>query len=69
MALAPTRLRELGLTIRVEADAIEERNLALYAAVREAGGGHSDYNALKRRLVSFVHAAERVFSKRGATNT
>lgn len=57
VALAPTRLRGLGLEIPRAADAIEEPNLALYSAVCEAGGGHSQYNALQRRLTSFIRAA------------
>ena len=62
MALAPTRLRELGLNIPKAADAIAEPNLALYAAVCEAGGGHSEYNALQRRLFSFARAADAVLA-------
>ena len=58
VAVTPSRLRELGLNIPAAADAIEEPNLALYAAVCDAGGGYSDYNALIQRLVSFAQAAE-----------
>ena len=58
VAVTPSRLRELGLNIPAPADAIEEPNLALYAAVCDAGGGYSDYNALIQRLVSFAQAAE-----------
>ncbi len=55
--------RRKGAAIHAAA-AIENPNLALYAAVCEAGGGHSHYNALLRRLVSFMRAAEQVLPRR-----
>ena len=58
VTVATTRLRDLGLAIPDAADAIKEPNLALYTAVCEAGGGHSDYNALIQRIVSFANAAD-----------
>ncbi len=74
VALARTRLRAIGLEIPEAADSIKEPNLALYAAVCESGGGHSQYNALQRRLTSFARAADQVLrdhfsssSKPGAT--
>ena len=57
VAVATTRLRDIGLAIPEAADAIKEPNLALYAAVCEAGGGHSDYNALLQRVVSFANTS------------
>ena len=45
VALAAARLRELGLDIPQAADEIAEPNLALYKAVRHAGGDHFQYNA------------------------
>ena len=64
VAVAATRLQRIGLDIPKAAAAIENPNLALYAAVCEAGGGHSHYNALLRRLVSFMRAAEQVLPRR-----
>ena len=58
VALAAERLREIGLTIPQAADYITAPNLALYAAVRHAGGDHFEYNALLGRLSSFADTAE-----------
>ena len=58
VALAAERLRALGLNVPQAADSISAPNLALYAAVRDGGGDHFDYNALLRRLSSFADAAE-----------
>lgn len=58
VSLAAARLRDIGLNIPRAADRIAEPNLALYAAVREAGGDYFDYNALLGRLSSFANAAE-----------
>ena len=58
VAVGAPRLRGLGLDIPDVSDEIEEPELALYAAVRKDGGGHSGYNALIRRLVSFERAAD-----------
>ena len=58
VAVAAGRLRGLGLGIPKAADAIKEPNLALYAAVCEARGGHSDYKALLERLINFANAAD-----------
>lgn len=58
VSVARSRLRDLGLYIPSAADAIEEPDLSLYAAIRKAGGGYSQYLALRRRLVSFAEAAE-----------
>ena len=69
VALAARRLRELGLHIPKAADAITEPNLALYAAVCEAGGGHSEYNALQRRLFSFARAADALLPHHEPTDT
>ena len=63
IAVATTRLRDIGLAIPEAADAIKEPNLALYAAVCEAGGGHSDYNALIQRIVSFANVADQLLPK------
>lgn len=57
VAAAATRLGELGVEVPSAAEADESPNLALYAAVQASGGGHSQYNALKRRLDSFIRAA------------
>lgn len=56
VAVAATRLAALGVRIPQVAFAIKTPNLTLYDAVCEAGGGHSQYNALLRRLTSFIHA-------------
>ena len=58
VALAAERLRDIGLTIPQDADQIATPNLALYAAVRHAGGDYFDYNALLGRLSSFADACE-----------
>ena len=58
VAVGAPRLREIGLDIPETVEVIEEPELALYAVIRKAGGGHSDYNALIQRLVSFEQAAE-----------
>ena len=58
VALAAARLRALGLNVPQAADGIRAPNLALYAAVRNGGGDHFDYNALLGRLSSFANAAE-----------
>lgn len=58
VSLAAPRLREIGLDIPRTADQVAEPNLALYAAVRQSGGDHFDYNALLGRLSSFADAAE-----------
>ena len=58
VSLAAARLRDIGLNIPKAADAVAEPNLALYEAVRHAGGDHFDYNALLGRLSSFADAAE-----------
>ena len=58
VALAAARLRALGLNVPQAADDVSAPNLALYAAVRDGGGDHFDYNALLRRLSSFADAAE-----------
>ena len=58
VAVAAGRLSGLGLDIPEAVDAIEEPNLALYAAVCEDGGGHAGYNALLERLVNFANAAD-----------
>ena len=58
VALAAARLRALGLNIPQAANGIRAPNLALYAAVRNGGGDHFDYNALLERLSSFANAAE-----------
>lgn len=58
VALAAERLRNVGLDVPDAADDIETPNLALYAAVRDLGGGHFEYNALLGRLASYAGAAE-----------
>ena len=58
VAIATARLRALGLNVPEAADGIRLPNLALYAAVRDGGGGHFEYNALLGRLASFADAAE-----------
>ena len=58
VSLAAARLRDIGLNIPQAADHVAEPNLALYEAVRYAGGDHFDYNALLGRLSSFADAAE-----------
>ena len=60
VAVAATRLQEIGLNIPPVR--IKDSNLKLYAAVCKGGGGHSQYNALLRRLTSFVRAATQISS-------
>ena len=60
VAVAPNRLEELGLSVPPVAFEIDDPNMALYAAVHEGGGGHSQYNGLLRRLSSFIRAASQV---------
>jgi hypothetical protein len=59
VAIASRRLRELGVPVP-EHD-ITDANLALYRALdrEDPRGTHSRYNALVRRLTSFIHALER----------
>lgn len=64
VAVASTRLKEIGLDVPAAASRIKTPNLALYAAVREGGGGHSQYNALLRRLTSFMRSATQVMPRR-----
>lgn len=54
---ATTRLRSCGVTI---GDPLPDADRELYVllAAREGTGAHAMYNALSRRLVSFMHAAE-----------
>ena len=66
VSLAAARLRDIGLDIPRSADHIAEPNLALYAAVRQDGGDHFDYNALLGRLSSFADAAECMLGRRSA---
>lgn len=63
VSLAAARLRDIGLNIPQAADHVAEPNLALYAAVCDAGGDHFDYNALLGRLSSFADAAEWLLGK------
>ena len=54
---ATVRLRACGVSVDKQlADA--DRQLYRLLAEREGTGAHSAYNALTRRLVSFMHAAE-----------
>ena len=62
VSMAAARLRDIGLNIPAAADHIAAPNLALYEAVRLAGGDHFDYNALLGRLSSFADAAEWLLS-------
>jgi hypothetical protein len=54
---ATTRLRSCGVPVP-EPLADADRELYLLLAEREGTGAHAAYNALTRRLVSFMHAAE-----------
>lgn len=53
---ASARLRSCGVAVEPLPDA--DRELYLLLHEREGSGAHSAYNALTRRLVSFMHAAE-----------
>jgi len=64
VAIASTRLKEIGLDVPDAASRIKNPNLALYAAVCRGGGGHSQYNALLRRLTSFIRTATQVLPSR-----
>lgn len=54
---ATTRLRACGVPV---GDPLSEADRELYRLLdeRDGTGAHSAYNALTRRLVSFMHAAE-----------
>ena len=54
----PTRLRACGVPV---GEALSEADRELYRLLdeRDGTGAHSAYNALTRRLVSSMHAAER----------
>jgi hypothetical protein len=57
LSRASARLRSCGVAIdKPLPDA--DRELYLLLAERDGDGAHSAYNALTRRLVSFMHAAE-----------
>lgn len=60
VALAATRLNDLGVSVPERAFLTGRPDIALYEAVCEAGGGHSQYNALLRRLTSFIQAYTKV---------
>ncbi len=69
VALAATRLSDLGVSLPEQAFLIRRPDIALYDAVCEAGGGHSQYNALVRRLTSFMRAYAKVsLSQRAETD-
>lgn len=55
---ATTRLRACGVAVE---DPLPDADRELYRllAERDGSGAHSAYNALTRRLVSFMRAAER----------
>ncbi|MEM6455901.1 MAG: hypothetical protein AAF772_12465 [Acidobacteriota bacterium] len=59
VAMAPTRLRELGIVIDADVELPREPELALYALL---GQTHDDpyyrYNALRRELDSFIAALQ-----------
>lgn len=59
VSIAAPGLRHVGLAI---GEAIPDAELKLYALLSregEAGGGaHSQYNALLKRVASFLHAAQ-----------
>ena len=57
VSVGAPRLRDLGFPVRAPFEDPEER-LYLLLASGDAGGAHSRYNALVRRLVSFERAAE-----------
>lgn len=54
---ASTRLRSCGVVL---VDPLPDADRRLYdvLAERDGSGAHAAYNALTRRLVSFMHAAE-----------
>ncbi len=54
---ATTRLRACGVVVP-EPIPDADRKLYVLLAKTEGDGAHSAYNALTRRLVSFMHAAE-----------
>jgi hypothetical protein len=54
---ASSRLRSCGVAVG-EPLPNAERELYRLLAERDGSGAHSAYNALARRLVSFMHAAE-----------
>jgi hypothetical protein len=56
---ASTRLRSCGIAI---GEPLPDADRELYRLLdaRDGSGAHSAYNALTRRLVSFMHAAEQL---------
>ena len=57
VSMAVTRLRTIGLDVPAPLRNPEEKFYALLAA-EHGDGAHSKYNACRRRLVSFMRAAE-----------
>lgn len=55
VAMAPERLRELGIDVPLD---VPDAHLKLYAllAADLGDGAHSRFNALQRQLVSFLRA-------------
>jgi hypothetical protein len=67
--IAAPRLRELGLLVPDSLSG-NDAELRLYARLGQSGAldPYSEYNALVRRLTSFVHALERRRSAASATS-
>jgi hypothetical protein len=60
VAIAEPRLRALGLDLPALPEPTRDRELVLYALLRdqEPADAYSRYNALLRRLISFEHSLE-----------
>jgi hypothetical protein len=60
VAIASTRLRELGIELRDESLLPPDRELALYAKLGDRGEDdpYTRYNSLRRELDSFLEALE-----------
>jgi hypothetical protein len=60
LSLATQRLLRLGIEVRTRASLPRDRELALYAALTEAGvdDPYSRYNSLVRELASLLEALE-----------
>jgi hypothetical protein len=65
VAMAAPRLRALGFD--VPAAGIDEPSHRLYELLSESEGGHSRYNALVGRIVSFARAAEHAATSASCT--
>jgi len=57
VAMAATRLRELGISLPGALPSSPEAKLYRFLAAQHGTGAHSKYNAWRRRLLSFLRTA------------